>query len=336
MVLACRDCVETDCDSGGVDPLSASQELENRQPTRSAMFSERGHDAVSVQSSERRAVKVVDTWNGRRAVLMQRALRLSNEAFAEHLGVATRTVAAWHSQHDVEPSPVNQAALDTALLRADEATQLRLGLLIEQSDTDSFVPESMTRTDSLLLAAHEASTDELLLATGVGAEAVDHLKTAAIRLADDYNSIPPFAVFFRARELRDAGRRLVEAARRPSLLADLYLVISKVTALMGSAAFDLEFWESAASFGRSASTYADLAGHNAVGAWSHGLAATLAFWRDDADQALEYVAAGRRLRQEVRRECVSFASPRALMRCAETGTVCAVQSDQPRWNERPP
>lgn len=34
--------------------------------------------------------------SGRSACALQSALRLTNESFAEHLGVAVRTVAAWH------------------------------------------------------------------------------------------------------------------------------------------------------------------------------------------------------------------------------------------------
>lgn len=36
---------------------------------------------------------VVAAWTGRRADTLRQALRMTNETFAEHLGVAVRTVA---------------------------------------------------------------------------------------------------------------------------------------------------------------------------------------------------------------------------------------------------
>lgn len=48
-------------------------------------------------------VDVVEVWSGRHACMLQAALRLTNEAFAAHLGVAVRTVAAWHADPAVIP-----------------------------------------------------------------------------------------------------------------------------------------------------------------------------------------------------------------------------------------
>jgi len=45
----------------------------------------------------------VTTWSGSRADALRRALRMTNEAFAEHLGVAARTVAYWRGRADVVP-----------------------------------------------------------------------------------------------------------------------------------------------------------------------------------------------------------------------------------------
>lgn len=42
-------------------------------------------------------VDVVDVWTGERASALQRALRLTNESFAERLGTAVRTVAKWNA-----------------------------------------------------------------------------------------------------------------------------------------------------------------------------------------------------------------------------------------------
>ncbi|MEU5695450.1 transcriptional regulator [Actinosynnema sp. NPDC020468] len=70
-------------------------------------------------------MSLTESWNGRSASALQAALRLSNEAFAEHLGVAVRTVAAWHQKPDLKPRPEVQQLLDTALARADRAARTR-------------------------------------------------------------------------------------------------------------------------------------------------------------------------------------------------------------------
>jgi 8-oxo-dGTP diphosphatase len=80
-------------------------------------------------------VDVIDTWTGRTACALQEALRMTNEAFAARLGVATRTVAGWHAQPDVVPRTEIQAALDTAHERAGEQVRQRFALLSRPSQT---------------------------------------------------------------------------------------------------------------------------------------------------------------------------------------------------------
>ncbi|MDW4910325.1 hypothetical protein RB628_34615 [Streptomyces sp. ADMS] len=68
----------------------------------------------------------VQQWTGREASALRAALRMSMRAFAEHLGVALRTVAKWESLGaETEPRPDTQAILDTALARADAAAHAR-------------------------------------------------------------------------------------------------------------------------------------------------------------------------------------------------------------------
>lgn len=68
---------------------------------------------------------VIDTWTGRMACQLQAALRMSREAFAEHLGVHPRTVAGWHARPDIVPRAEIQSALDTAYGRAPSPVRLR-------------------------------------------------------------------------------------------------------------------------------------------------------------------------------------------------------------------
>lgn len=68
-------------------------------------------------------------WTGRTASALQAALRLSNEAFAQRLGVGVRTVAAWHQKPTLRPRSEMQQVLDTALEQATPAEKQRYAQL---------------------------------------------------------------------------------------------------------------------------------------------------------------------------------------------------------------
>ena len=51
---------------------------------------------------------VVASWTGDRADALRQALRMTNESFAGHLGVAVRTVAYWRNRPEIVPRPAMQ------------------------------------------------------------------------------------------------------------------------------------------------------------------------------------------------------------------------------------
>ncbi len=67
----------------------------------------------------------VRVWTGRTACALQAALRLSNESFAERLGIAVRTVAAWHHKPTLKPKSEMQQLLDTAFEQASPGAKAR-------------------------------------------------------------------------------------------------------------------------------------------------------------------------------------------------------------------
>ncbi len=67
----------------------------------------------------------VETWTGELAGRLRAALRLTNEALAERLGISPRTVARWNAAPGVVPSPELQQALDTLLSQATENERAR-------------------------------------------------------------------------------------------------------------------------------------------------------------------------------------------------------------------
>ena len=65
-------------------------------------------------------VQVIELWTGGDADLLRQSLRMTNESFAEYLGVAVRTVACWRKQPEIIPRPAIQETLDAALERAPD------------------------------------------------------------------------------------------------------------------------------------------------------------------------------------------------------------------------
>jgi 8-oxo-dGTP pyrophosphatase MutT (NUDIX family) len=74
-------------------------------------------------------VEIVQSWTGREACLLQAALRLTNEQFAEHLGISTRTIVRWHARPDLAPRTEMQQLLDTTYEKAGDAVRRRFALL---------------------------------------------------------------------------------------------------------------------------------------------------------------------------------------------------------------
>lgn len=75
---------------------------------------------------------LVKAWTGRTACALQEALRLSNELFAERLGVHPRTVASWHEKPHAKPDSERQRRLDNALEHAPEAVKARFAALVDE------------------------------------------------------------------------------------------------------------------------------------------------------------------------------------------------------------
>lgn len=71
----------------------------------------------------------VDRWSGRHAVALQRALRMTNEQFANALGMSVRSVANWHHEPSRVLATFTQQVLDAALRRTDVEVQARFANL---------------------------------------------------------------------------------------------------------------------------------------------------------------------------------------------------------------
>lgn len=102
-------------------------------------------------------------WTGRTACALQAALRMSNQAFAAHLGIGLRTVASWHEKPTLRPQPEMQQALDTVFARASNAVKERFAVLTGSPTqaSDPGGPDPGTAEDSAAPdAEHRLIADE--------------------------------------------------------------------------------------------------------------------------------------------------------------------------------
>jgi hypothetical protein len=107
----------------------------------------------------------VERWTGGHAVAMQRAMRLTNEKFAELLGMSPRSVANWHQDPDRVLATLTQQVLDAALRRSDVETQTRFAALLAHEtgtgDPHAAYSDMSDRTKQVLLAALQGGVASL-------------------------------------------------------------------------------------------------------------------------------------------------------------------------------
>lgn len=77
----------------------------------------------------------VTHWTASKIRALRTAQRMSVREFAAHLGVSARIVCRWEAGDIAShPRPVNEAALDTSLLRADKAARCRFAQMINTKE----------------------------------------------------------------------------------------------------------------------------------------------------------------------------------------------------------
>ena len=151
---------------------------------------------------------VVASWTGDRADALRQALRMTNETFAGHLGVAVRTVAYWRNRPEIVPRPAMQEILDVALARAPEPvrTQFRLLLSERQHRPDQHEPVTVvSRLDDV------AGLSAWITATNTSDEAVEHIARATMALADLHTQVPPRDVLAEVLQLHRKTQTLLRS-----------------------------------------------------------------------------------------------------------------------------
>src|ERR1035438_3149551 len=107
-------------------------------------------------------MQVIASWTGRHADALRQALRMTNESFAEHLGVAVRTVAYWRKRPTKVPLPAIQEALDTVLERAPDRAKAQFALLIGETYGESSAQDGDDIGDLLAEITATGITDDAI------------------------------------------------------------------------------------------------------------------------------------------------------------------------------
>lgn len=240
-------------------------------------------------------MEIVATWTGELACTLRAAARETIEEFAARLGISARAVSKWEADPALVPALANQQVLDTALAAAPDDVQARFAVMRGGSVPQPPIPARTTPAppagDPVSQAAGDAEAELAILLSGPRSEAVAVLYDEATEVARAGNRTARDS-FAAAARVRRKALALAGQARRPAALADLYVLAGQATALMASAAFDLNRWDESSALARSAVTYADFAGDQSLHAWTLGLAALLANWRDEPHTALASISQG--------------------------------------------
>ena len=200
-------------------------------------------------------MQVIAEWTGGHADLLRQSLRMTNESFAEYLGVAVRTVAYWRKRPEIIPKPAIQETLDAALERAPDRARAQFTLLAERGDrTDrmdsseildphTFVPAASSPSAAQAVPRQRIPSDDIdgLLArftvTSIGEDAIQQIEQATISLAESHTQAPARKLLNQVMPLHQRVRSLLEGRIRLSQQRELYriesLLLSHACLLLG-------------------------------------------------------------------------------------------------------
>ncbi len=101
----------------------------------------------------------VKQWSGKEVRALREARRMSIREFAAHLGVSDRMVSKWESGGErIRPRPINQAALDTSLLRTGPEIQARFAQFV----SPEILTESVSADDPSAICLRHGRDGKLM------------------------------------------------------------------------------------------------------------------------------------------------------------------------------
>jgi hypothetical protein len=113
-------------------------------------------------------MQVIASWTGGHADALRQSLRMTNESFAEYLGVAARTVAYWRERPDIIPKSAMQETLDTALERAPDRARAQFALLMGEPEHGKQAVHAQAFEIPVRVPAPGVSPESSLILPGTG------------------------------------------------------------------------------------------------------------------------------------------------------------------------
>ena len=200
-------------------------------------------------------MQVIAEWTGGHADLLRQSLRMTNESFAEYLGVAVRTVAYWRKRPETIPKPAIQETLDAALERAPDRAKAQFALLAEHGkqtdrvdspeipDPHAFVPAASPPPAAQAVPRQRIPPDDIddllahLTVTSIGEDAIQQIEQATIALAESHTQAPARKLLNQVLPLHQRVRSLLGGRLRLSQQRELYriesLLLSHACLLLG-------------------------------------------------------------------------------------------------------
>lgn len=247
----------------------------------------------------------VPHWTGHEAGALRLALRLGVREFAEHLGVAVRTVSKWEASSTATvPRPGTQSILDTALSLADRAAQQRFEQLCE------FTPPRAASVPAGPQAGPDASAAESMelirrmAASGLGSDTLDQLDEVVERLAVEYFTVSPAEFHGRVVTWRRYATTLFDRRATLRERSRLYAIVGRLTGLL--AEVSLALGADAKVHCATALSLAQEAGNNDLAGWVRGTQAQVALYAGDPREVVAFAQAG---------QAVAPTGSAALVRC---------------------
>jgi tetratricopeptide (TPR) repeat protein len=102
-------------------------------------------------------MQVIVEWTGAHADALRRSLRMTNEQFAEYLGVAVRTVSYWRKRPEKVPQTRMHAILDTALDRASERAKAQFAVLVSEASSHAADTDPLSVSVDAITTSFDAS-----------------------------------------------------------------------------------------------------------------------------------------------------------------------------------
>ena len=178
-------------------------------------------------------MQVIATWSGHQADLLRQAFRMTNESFADHLGVSARTVANWRGNPGVIPRSAIQEILDAALERAPDRVKAQFALLIGETESDKQQPDPLESFQESLNATNNSEVEgsELLESTKIHIHEI-------VALDNRFGGADLLRLSTRFfRNLRD---QLGTGSYDPRLERDLHSAAGELAEVVGWLAYDAE------------------------------------------------------------------------------------------------